>query len=244
MPIHGWTRATSGAFHPFHQDWTVEISRSLNCGLLPDGYSALPESRALGWEPDVIAIHDETDDSGSVAVAVAAPKAKLVRKAESVAASYARRANRITVRNAHGVVVAVIEIVSPGNKDSKNAIETFVSKAVDFLQHGVNLLIVDLFPPTIRDPLGLHEAIWSELTDEPFDARPDGKPLTVASYHASPDLTAYVDPIAVGDELPESPLFLSRDRHVNVPLEATYRTSWSVSPPAIRRGVESSVTSR
>ena len=115
---------------------------------------------------------------------------------------------------------------------------------MEFLQHGGNLLIVDLFPPTVRDPHGLHEAIWSEVTDETFDARPADKPLTVVSYHTWPDLTAYVDPIAVGDELPEAPLFLARDRHVNVPLESTYRPPWSVAPAAIRKAVESPLTSR
>jgi hypothetical protein len=38
-------------------------------------------------------------------------------------------------------VVAIIEIVSPGNKDSRNAIRTFVEKAADILNQGVNLLI-------------------------------------------------------------------------------------------------------
>ena len=35
MPIHDWTRVDAGLFHDFHQDWTIELSRSLNAGLLP-----------------------------------------------------------------------------------------------------------------------------------------------------------------------------------------------------------------
>ena len=157
-----------------------------------------------------------------------------MRRAESESAAYARKANRIAIRHEYGHVVAIIEIVSPGNKDGKRAIESFVAKAVEFLQNGVNLLFVDLFPPTARDPEGLHQVIWSELTDEPFEARPADKPLTVAAYNAWPDLTAYVDPVAVGDELPDAPLFLAPGRYVNVPLETTYRTSWDVAPKLIR----------
>lgn len=56
MPIHDWTRVPSGLFHHFHQDWSIEIARCLNRGLLPPGVSALVEQRAGAREPDVLAI--------------------------------------------------------------------------------------------------------------------------------------------------------------------------------------------
>jgi hypothetical protein len=60
---------------------------------------------------------------------------------------------------------------------------------------------------------------------------PAGKPLTLASYYSGEDdITAYVDPIAVGDLLPDKPLFLSANRHVNLPLEATYMAAWQTFP--------------
>ena len=46
---------------------------------------------------------------------------------------------------------AVIEIVSPGNKDGTNGLKTFVRKAGKLLRRGVHLLIIDLFPPSVRD---------------------------------------------------------------------------------------------
>ena len=49
--------------------------------------------------------------------------------------------------------------MSLGNKDSRNAIRTFVEKAADILNQGVNLVVVDLFPPTPRDPQGIHKAV-------------------------------------------------------------------------------------
>src|SRR3954452_17703595 len=91
-----------------------------------------------------------------------------------------------------------------GNKDSRNALRSFVEKAADILNQGVNLLVVDLFPPTPRDPQGIHKAIWDEFGDEPFEA-PPGKPLIVASYLGGDIPTAYVESVGIGDALPSLP---------------------------------------
>jgi len=40
--------------------------------------------------------------------------------------------------------------------------------------------------------------------------------------------------VAVGDLLPDAPLFLAPGWYVNIPLEATYRTSWETTPKPIR----------
>ena len=95
------------------------------------------------------------------------------------------------------------------------------------------MLVIDLFPPTRRDPLGLHKAIWDEFEDDDFTP-PADKPLTLAAYSAGPVKTAYVEPIAVGDALPDMPLFLEPDAYVPVPLEATYRPTWNVFPTALK----------
>jgi hypothetical protein len=62
----------------------------------------------------------------------------------------------------------------------KAAIRARVEKSADILNPGVNLLVVELFPPTPRDPQGIDKAIWNELGDQPFEPRP-GEPLIVAS---------------------------------------------------------------
>ncbi len=147
---------------------------------------------------------------------------------------YARKANRIAIHHGEGNVVAVLEIVSPGNKDSRAAIRTFAEKVADLLRQGVNILIVDLFPPGPRDPQGIHKVILNEIGDQPFEL-PLGKPLTLASYQAEPTATAYVEPVAVGDRLPEMPLFLIDEWYVIVPLEGTYQTTWNVLPRELRR---------
>src|SRR5205814_2144797 len=127
------------------------------------------EQKAGGPEPDVITLDlsaPTRNDAGGVAVQLAPPRARYVARAEI--ASYARKANRVTIRHPDGDVVAVLEIVSPGNKDSAHAIGAFARKAVEFLDGGVHLLVVDLFPPGPRDPQGIHKVIWDRICDQPF----------------------------------------------------------------------------
>ena len=240
MPIHDWTRVESGLYHVFHQDWTMRLYYALNSGVLPSGFTALTDLKVEGYEPDVMAVHSDphlTPDGG-VAVADAPPRTRQTVRARTEAAVYARKANRIVVRRGLGPVVAVIEVVSPGNKDSRNAARTFIEKAVEFLRRGVNVLLIDPFPPTARDPHGLPRLVWDELSAVPFDPLPPDQPLAVASFHAGEELAAYVDPLAVGDPLPDAPLFLSAERYVNVPLEAAYLAAWASTPPLIRDRVQ------
>jgi hypothetical protein len=150
---------------------------------------------------------------------------------------YVRKANRIAIKHRLGQVVAVIEIVSPGNKSSSHALRSFVEKAYELLQQGINLLVVDLFPPSSRDPQGIHKAIWDEIREEPFGLPPD-KPLIVAAYSAGEPKMAYVEPVAVGDSLPSLPIFLDADTYVPAPLDTTYEVTWAKCPDVLKEVVE------
>jgi hypothetical protein len=237
MPIHDWTRVDAGLFHDFHQDWTIELRRSLNAGRLPPGYIALADQQAGGPIPDVLTLNrgpkgrGKREPAGGLAVATHPPKARFVLESEPNA--YARRANRIRIQHRHGEVVAVIEILSPGTKSSRAALRAFVQKASDLIFQGIHFLVVDLFPPSDRDPQGIHQAIWDEIDGGPLTL-PADKPLTVAAYRASPTPTAYVEPIAVGDELPSAPIFLTDFDYVPAPLEETYGASWCAFPEDLK----------
>jgi len=235
MPIHDWTRVDAGTFHDFHQGWTIEIRNRLNHGVLPDGYFAMADQRVSGPEPDIVALRLRgPEPAGGLVVAETPHRIKQAAQVETEAALYARRANRIAIHHGLGRVVAMIEVVSPGNKDSKHAIASFVAKAVDFLRNGIHFLVIDPFPPGPRDPDGIAQAIWDELVGERLPDRPADEPLAVAAFDAGEPLTAYVESLAVGGPLPEAPLFLAPGWYVNVPLEETYRASWVVTPRAIR----------
>jgi hypothetical protein len=239
VPIHDWTRVDAGLFHAFHQTWIISLCNALNTGVLPPDYFALPEQTIRGPVPDVLTLRlsqESQEPSGTapasgLAVTAVPPRAQLVRRIEE--RIYARKADRITVRHRHVDVVAVVEIVSPGNKASKGELRTFVEKTANLILQGVHLLVIDLFPPTKRDPQGIHKAIWDEFEEEDFTLSAD-KPLLVAAYDAGPPHVAYVEPIAVGDTLPDMPLFLKPEFYVPAPLEATYQTTWDVFPAVLK----------
>jgi hypothetical protein len=246
MPIHDWTRVRSGRFHNFHVNWISSLCRALNAGCLPSGYFAMAEQVAKGVIPDVLALEESSSevrsegrgrptDSGGTAVASPTPKTRIVREFEEDL--YARKANRIAIRLDDDRIVAVIEIVSPGNKSSKSALRSFVGKAVELIDLGIHLLVVDLFPPSKRDPAGLHKAIWDEFHEEEFEL-PSDKPLTLASYCAGLRRKAFVELVAVGDCLPDMPLFLTPEFWIPTPLEATYQTTWNELPGALKRPFE------
>jgi hypothetical protein len=241
MPIHDWTRVDANLFHDFHQTWSIGIRNALNGGLLPKGYSALVEQHAGGVVPDVIALQRRkrparpAEPAGGGVVLATPPKTRHVIQAQQEIS--AARGNRITIHHPLGHVVCVIEIVSPGNKGSRSALRSFVEKSVDFLRHGVHLLVVDLFPPSARDPQGIHKAIWDEIEDQPFTLSAD-QCLTLAAYVADVPKRAYVQPVGVGDVLPDMAAYLDVDSYVPVPLEATYQATWASCPEDMREMVE------
>jgi hypothetical protein len=247
MPIHDWTRVDAGLFHAFHHDWVTVLARALNKGVLPPDYFALPEQSIRGPVPDVLTLNvsptrgESIGTASGLAVATVPPRARLVRRAED--AIYVRKADRIAVRHRHGQVVAVVEIVSPGNKASKNALRTFVETTSNLIAQSVHLLVIDLFPPSKRDPQGIHKAIWDEFVEEDFEL-PADQVLTVAAYDAGPPPAAYVEFVAVGDSLPDMPLFLKPEFYVRAPLEETYWTTWDDFFPApMKRLLEAPDTS-
>jgi Protein of unknown function (DUF4058) len=204
--------------------------------VLPPDYFALPEQSIRGPVPDVLTLElpagrEDANGTGSgLAVAVAPPRTRVVvRRAEDTI--YVRKADRIAVRHPYGQVVAVVEIVSPGNNVSKNELRTFVERTSKLIAQGIHLLVIDVFPPSKRDPLGIHKAIWDEFVDEDFTLPADQR-LTLAAYDAGPPPVAYVEPIAVGEALPDMPIFLTPEFYVPAPLEETYRITWDDFFPA------------
>ncbi len=89
----------------------------------------------------------------------------------------------------------------------------------------------------MRDPDGIHKTIWDEIEEEPFQL-PANQQLTLAAYVAGLPKTAYVEPIGVGEAMPDMPAYLDEDRHVPVPLESTYMARWAKLPPFVREAAE------
>ncbi|MGC8643941.1 MAG: DUF4058 family protein [Isosphaeraceae bacterium] len=250
MPIHDWTRVSAGIFHHFHQRWIGAITDVLNERLLPGDYYALAEQQGAGFEPDVLTLktgetpmaEDEPAPSGMMessrgegwngaargSVLAAQPRVRIT--AETDLDFYRRKQNVAAVRHVSGDrLIAIVEIVSKGNKAGRKAFDDFVRKAAEFLSRQVHLLILDLQPPTARDPQGMHGAVWDEFAGKEY-VRPPEKSLTLAAYDAGSSVRAYIEPVSVGDPLIDMPLFLSPGHYVAVPLEETYSLAFAAVP--------------
>jgi hypothetical protein len=244
MPIHDWTRVDAGIFHAFHLNWIAELNKALNGGLLPSGYYALPEQHASSSIPDLLTLHASpavgkplapAPATGGLAVAEAPPNVQRKQTVGAVARTWRRT---LAIRHVcEHRLVAILEIVSPANKDRPRSVADFAGKIVAALAYGVHAFVVDLFPPGPHDSAGMHGVIWQRLekTEEPYDL-PDDDPLTLASYVAADPVDIYLEHPTVGASLREMPLFLRPDRYINVPLETTYQEAYR-SMPAFWRDV-------
>jgi hypothetical protein len=246
MPIHDWSRVFDGAFHAFHLAWIAEIQKALNSGILPPDYYALAEQIAGPAVPDVLTLQATNGPgdggrsgepiAGATAVAVAPPRVRLSDRVE--VEPFTRRQRSVVIHHASDDrIIALIEIVSAGNKSSSKEFHAFTTKAVGALDRGYHLLLIDLHPHTERDPAGIHPIIWAEVGGKPTPV-PADKPLTLVAYDAGPPKTAYFEPLAVGDALIDMPLFLAPGWYVSVPLEATYQAAWGGVPRRYRAVLE------
>jgi hypothetical protein len=236
MPVHDWTKVRAGIFHDFHHEWVSTIKHALNDGILPEGYYSMAEQQAGPFGPDVLTLETLNEAEAMTSArhlngpspVLARPRRKAT--AESEMAFYRRKKKVVTVRHvSDDGIVAIVEIVSPGNKSGIRPFRTFVEKAAELVERQIHLLIVDIFPAGKRDPSGVHGAIWEELTGQEYRLT-KRKPLTVVSYESGLSVRAFVEHLSIGDELPEMSLFLELGGCVEVPLEATYRAAFAEVP--------------
>src|SRR5207253_2326438 len=72
----------------------------------------------------------------------------------------------------HGCLVAAIELVSPRNKDRRDAKESYASRYLGYLRQGVHLLLLDLLPRpggfSFLDVLGAALGLAIPATPAPF----------------------------------------------------------------------------
>src|SRR5262249_44780032 len=126
------------------------------------------------------------------------PGSDLSQEANLEAAFYLAKRRSLVIRHASGdPIVALVEIVSPANKHTYNAVADFVDKILAAIKEGIHVMVIDPFPPGKHDPQGMHAAIWEGL-GEPIVEPPADLPLTVVSYCAKSPITAYVEPTRVG----------------------------------------------
>lgn len=242
MPLHNWSNVESGIFHDFHTAWIAEIRNALNAGLLPANYYALAEQHASDYVADVLTLHvpptieeltrlnAEEERSGGTAVAEAPPRISVHEKVE-MEITEMQRFLSIRHLSSHRVV-AILEIVSPGNKNNQARYEAFVHKTVDAIRRRVSVLLVDVHETGRFDQDGINACIRNMLAPHATPITDKPRHSTLVSYCPDPPraVDIYLEHVARDMPLPDMPIFLNPDRYVNVPLEATYLEAWKGMP--------------
>jgi hypothetical protein len=230
MPIHDWKSVRSGLYHPFHNAWLVHLMDHLNGGVMPRGFYALTDTRVDIFAPDLVAVRrGRAGASGGLATLPTADRRTVVT------VSRLPRQRHLKVYDQNDKVVAVVEIVSPANKDRRASVADFANKTAAFLTSGVNVVVADILPPTKAAPNGMHPPLMTALAVRmKVDRPPADRPLTVAAYQAGRTVQAHLYYTAVGRPIPTAPLFLDAERFVLLPLEETYQTTVDRLTPELR----------
>ena len=132
---------------------------------------------------------------------------------------------QIFAPGANSRLIAVVELVSPNNKDRPQAQRAFAVKCANNLYQGISVVVVDI---VANRRANLHNEIMKLLNCESATAgSQDGDSYAVA-YHpfvCEKDESAvdqWVEALAIGEKLPVLPLFLNAVDCLPIDLEATY----------------------
>jgi hypothetical protein len=239
MPIHDWSRVDAGVFHGFHVRWIARLTETLTAMLPPD-YYADAEQHADTRIADVLTLRIGNrptvppPPTGTVAAVQDVPVNVAVHRASDRKPRQRRRSRHIVVRHVTGhQIVAMIEIVSPGNKDRRRHAANFVAKGEFAIGEGIHLAVIDLFPPTPSAPVGLACGVWQRFEREPIPL-PPAQPLSFGSFAAYPRPEAFFEFRAIGEEMPSLPLFIADDYYLKLPLAETYTATFETSAAYLR----------
>jgi hypothetical protein len=129
-----------------------------------------------------------------------------------------------------GVVVAVIELVSPSNKDRDDSQRGFAAKCAAYLQRGLGLIVVDVV--TERNAR-LYARLMEMLGQTGSEVVATAPEIHAAAFRPiqrdeRTELDIWLEPLQIGETLPTLPLALHGAGCVPVDLEATYMQARSV----------------
>lgn len=250
MPLHDWNHVEAGIFHAFHTAWIGEIQSSLNHGLLPSTFYALAEQHVGGYIADVLTLREPDPEerssaesfsgtsSGGSATALASLPQTSIHESIEVDLTELRRSVAIRHVSTHRII-ALIEIVSPANKDRIERLQSFLDKTLQALANGIHVLVVDVLAPGVHDPQGMHEAVRAAVSSVSNGTKATHRASTLASYLSQrTGFEAFVEHPQLGQLLPAMPVFLERIRYINVPLEETYQRAWDGMPAYWRNVIE------
>ena len=122
-------------------------------------------------------------------------------------------------RDGGPVLVGVVEVVSPANKDGRDRRAAFVTMTEGYVAAGVGTVVADIVTSHSRS---LHRDLMRRF-GEPD---PEADPSYAAAYRlrsgSAYEVDVWYERLAVGEDLPDLPLHLKGGPTVLLPLGETY----------------------
>lgn len=229
MPLHDWS--DDSGWENFHALWTYRLFEDIQ-PRLPAGYQVVLGSHAraglrMAAKPDV-AVTNPFPTAADLSSGIAPDDEVPVATLEPGLLIQVQR---------RGEVVAVIELVSPGNKDRHSEQAGGVVRYAGYLRAGIHLVLVDVhhapagfsFPDGIAADLG--------LPNQPAVPPPAGVVYRVGgrASQGGSYVAVWRRPFQIGRPLPSLPLPLDVGMDLAVDLEDTYmqavRRAYLLPPP-------------
>lgn len=240
MPLRDHFRSPLDDFHSWdglHGMWPATIVRHLMTHL-PEPYFAIPAVhlgsvvevdvgtfRGTGPQEDV----DNGSGAEGVSTRVYAPP-KATRTVQPRLPAHDVYEVRIYDRRRSRQVLAVVEILSPSNKDRPENRLSFVAKAAELLRPGVCLTMVDIVSSSYfnlyAELMQFVECSDAALGEEP----PALYAVTLRTKLAGRKrwMDCWYHPLELGQPLPTLPIWLKEEWAVPLELEASYEETCQV----------------
>lgn len=213
-----------------HGYWPAAIVRQLNV-ILPARYYAGPLVH-LGSLAEVdIATHDyeaaasttAQADNGGMATAVWAPPQPTLAL-ETELAGFDSYEVRVYDERHGRRLVAVIELVSPSNKDRPQTRAEFATKCVSLLRQRVSVIVVDV---VTQHEFNLYAELLDLIGEEDPSLAESPKSIYAVACRWVPNganhrLETWNQPLTISDPLPVLPLWLTEELAISLDLEASY----------------------
>lgn len=208
----------------FHHRWANTIANTLDRTLPERFFSRVEVNVGLDAGADVTEeeLYQEStrNGEGGPAVLTYSPARQLV-----IPAIYPAECS-IEIRDSHrgARLVAVVEIVSPANKDRPVTRRAFAVKTLAYLQHGIGVVVVDAI---VESHFNLHNEMMDLLQVESAYLMPEDSWIYANAYQPEEEekqfrIVAWSNVLEIGGVLPNVPLYLRGTGCIQLDLEATY----------------------
>ncbi len=222
-PNHHW--------ESFHSNWATRIADVIAAVLPPEFQVEEHTHAGPGFEIDVATYETETSPeentaTGPALATCAAPTYAPPIPDATMPAVYPDTFEvRVFSTTAGLTLVAVIELVSPGNKDRPAERRAFAAKCASYLAQGVSLIVVDI---VTNRHANLHNELMRLMETAPNLDLPAEVSLYAVAYRPvrrgeQEEIDLWWRPLALGAPLPTLPLRLTGDLCIAVDFEAAYQ---------------------